>query len=82
MGKRLRKAFLQGRYTGGQQTYENMLNITNANANQNQNEMAHHIYRRTTRKTKENKCWRDVEKLKCLCAVGKNVRLPTLWKII
>lgn len=35
MGKRLGKAFLQGRYTGGQQAYENMLNITNANANQN-----------------------------------------------
>ena len=43
-GVRLKQAFLQRRYTDGQQKHEKMLNITNyqKNANQNHNELSPH----------------------------------------
>ena len=44
MGRGSEQTFFQRRYTGGQQTHEKMLNITNhqGNANQNQNEILSH----------------------------------------
>ena len=42
--KRPKQTFLQRRYTGGQQTHEQMLNVANyqRNANQNYNEVSPH----------------------------------------
>ena len=45
MGRGPKQTFLQRRYTDGQQTYEEALNITSyqRNSNQNYNEISSHI---------------------------------------
>ena len=66
--------FLQRRYKNGQQTYENMLNITNndRNANQNLNEISTYTIRMATITKTDYKYWRGCGEIGTLCTVSRN----------
>ena len=90
MGIRHDQTFLQRRWpTDGQQTHEEMLNLTHheGNANQNYNDTTSHLSEWLKSKPQETaNVGKVVEKKEALCTVGGNANwcshYGTVWRLL
>ena len=84
MGQRTKQAFLQRRHTDGQQTQENILNITHYQRNANQTPMRYHftsVRMAAIQKSTNNKCQRGCgEKGTLLHCLWECKLVQLLWR--
>ena len=75
MSGRSKQAFLQRRHADDQEAHEKMLNITNyqRNANQNYNEVSHQSEQPSSKKSTNNKCYRECGEREPFYTAGGNV---------
>ena len=74
-GGRSKQAFLQRRYADDQEAHEKMFNITNyqRNAIQNYNEVSHQSEEPSSKKSTNNKCYRECGEREPFYTAGGNV---------